>query len=228
MRYRAIVFDYDGTIIDTERVIFTCWQEVFREHGLDLPLSDWAHVVGAASDAADPYAMLARRLGRDVDRHAVERRRRPREMELLAAEPPRPGVASLLREAKQAGLKIGLASNSPLAWVIRGLDAAGLAGLFDTVCTPDDGALPKPDPALYRLAVQRLGVAPSQAIAIEDSPHGANAALGAGLCCVVVPGELTRDQVFPPGAIRLETLEGLDVAGLVARCASNRAKGDGS
>jgi len=216
MRYRAIVFDYDGTMVDTERAIFRCWQEVFREHGLDLPLSDWISVVGAATGAVDPYEMLARRLGRPVDRRAVEPRRKVRERELLAAEPLRPGVAELIRDAKQQGLKLGLASNSSYAWVERGLSSFGLLDLFDAICTPDDGALPKPDPALYQLAVRRLGVAPCEAIAIEDSPHGAAAALQAGLACVVVPGELTRAHAFPPACARIDSLEGVRVRDLVA------------
>jgi len=222
MKYKAIVFDYDGTIVDTERVVYACWRGVFRDHGIDLPLSDWIHAVGAASDAVDPYAMLCQRLGRPVDRSAVESRRRTLEKELLAKEPLRPGIAGLIQEAKHRGLKIAVASNSPYPWVARGLSSYGLVHLFDAVCTPDDGVPPKPDPALYLLAAERLGVTPVEAIAIEDSPHGAAAAMAAGLFCVVVPSELTRDREFPPGCAVKDSLEGMSVDELAALGSESR------
>ncbi|MFS8572415.1 MAG: HAD family phosphatase [Clostridia bacterium] len=216
MPYKALVFDYDGTIVDTERAVFISWQELFREHGLELPLADWDDAVGAAADAVDPYAMLAQRLGQPVDRLALEVRRRAHEKKLLGNEPLRPGVAALIQDAKAQGLLLGMASNSSYRWIEEGLAPYGLLEQFDTVCTPDDGVPPKPDPALYRLAVERLGVAPSEAVAIEDSPHGAAAARAAGLACVVVPSALTKGRAFPEGCIVIDTLEGMSARRLIA------------
>lgn len=216
MPYKAIVFDYDGTIADTERVVYHCWREVFREHGQDLPLSEWVRAVGAASDAVDPYQMLEAKLGMPVDREAIASFRRPLEKKLLTAEPMRPGVRELLLEAHRRGLRLAVASNSPAEWVHNGLSLYGIAHLFQTVCTPDDGVSPKPAPDLYLLAAERLGVAPSEAIAVEDSPHGAAAALAGGLACVVVPSELTEDRAFPEGCVRLPSLEGVSLDRLLA------------
>lgn len=215
MPYKAIIFDYDGTIVDTERVVYACWREVFREHRQDLPLSEWAEVVGAASDAVDPFEMLESKLGRAVDREALDEFRRRMQEEMLAREPLRPGIENLVLEGKRRGVRLGVASNSPEIWVRRGLLSFNIADHFEAVCTPDDGVSPKPSPALYLLAAERLGVPPAQAIAIEDSPHGAAAALAAGLVCVVVPGELTQEHTFPPGCIRLQSLEGIGVDRLI-------------
>lgn len=216
MSYKAIIFDYDGTIADTERVVYRCWREVFREHGQDLPLSEWAQVVGAATDAVDPYQMLEAKLGTPVDREAVAASRRALEKELLTAEPMRPGVRELILEAHRHRFRLAVASNSPARWVYDGLSLYGIAHLFHTVCTPDDGVSPKPAPDLYLLAAQRLAVAPSEAIAVEDSPHGAAAALAGGLACVVVPSELTADRGFPERCVRLATLEGVSLDRLLA------------
>lgn len=215
MPYRAIIFDYDGTITDTERVVYHCWREVFREHGQDLPLSEWAEVIGAATDAVDPYQMLEKRLGKPVDREAIAAFRRPLEKAMLAAEPLRPGVYDLMREAHRRGFRLAVASNSPAQWVNDGLAHHRIDHLIQAVVTPDDGVASKPAPDLYLLAARRLSVLPGQAIAIEDSPHGAEAALAGGLACVVVPGELTQNHAFPDGCIRLPSLEGVSLDQLV-------------
>lgn len=216
MPYHAIIFDYDGTIVDTERIVYTCWREVFREHRQDLPLSEWAQAIGAASDAVDPYQILETKVGKALDRAAISAQLHRRHREMLADEPLRPGVHDLLLEAKRRGVRLAVASNSPAKWVNEGLSLYGIADLFETICTLDDGVLPKPAPDLYLLAAERLGAAPSQAIAIEDSPHGASAAIAGGLACVVVPGELTQDHTFPSGCLRLSTLEGVDLDRLIA------------
>lgn len=218
MHYLGIVFDYDGTIVDTERVLYDCWREVFREHGQDLPLDEWIQCVGAATDTIDPYQMLETKTGRPIDKSAIDAFRRPLEREMLAKEPMRPGVLDLIEDAKRRGLKLAVASNSPAEWVIGGLNSLGIAHHFESVCTPDDGVDPKPSPALYRLAVERLGIPPHHAIAVEDSPFGARAAIDAGLTCVIVPSALTKGESFPSEGIVLETLEGFDVDRFVDRC----------
>lgn len=215
MPFLGIVFDFDGTIVDTERVIYDCWREVFRKYGHDLPLEAWVQYVGAATGAIDPYQMLEMRLGRPVDRVEVDAYRRPLEKEMLAKEPMRPGISELIEDARRKGLRLAVASNSQEPWVTRGLEALGIAHHFETVCTPDDGVDPKPSPALYLLAVERLGIPPGRALAIEDSPLGAQSAVAAGLTCVVVPSALTKHESFPPQCVILDTLEGLDIDQLV-------------
>lgn len=213
---RALLFDFDGTILDTESACYRAWAEVYSEYGAELPLSRWAAAVGTTADAFDPMAYLEELLQRKLDRERIEAARRKREQELIACEPLRPGVRSLLFEAKARGLKVGVASNSSRAWVEGHLLAHGLLEPFETLCTADDTERLKPAPDLYRLALERLDVAPADAVAIEDSPSGATAALAAGVWCVVVPNEITRDFTFPPAHLRLPSLEGVRLDALIS------------
>lgn len=213
---KAILFDFDGTIVDTESACYRAWAEVYSAHGVELPLSRWAAAVGTAAGAFDAMGYLEGVLQRSLDRERIETARRRREQELIACEPVRPGVRSLLLEAKQRGLKLAIASNSSRTWVEPLLRAHGLFEPFDTLCTKDDVARVKPAPDLYLLALDRLGVKPTEAVAIEDSPSGATAALAAGVWCVVVPNEITRTFDFPPAHVRLPTLEGVRLDDLIS------------
>lgn len=211
---KAIVFDFDGTIIDTEQAVLEAWREVFDAHGCPVPMERWGEVVGTATRTFDPYAYIEERIGKKVDRRQVDAARRRRELELIAHLEPRPGVVRLLEEARSNGIKVGLATNSHQAWVDMHLGAAGLLDAFHAFATADDVAAGKPDPAVYRLAVRRLGVLPHEAVAVEDSPHGALGALRAGLICIVAPGEVTRHMQFPEVHAIWDSLEAVRLSDL--------------
>jgi putative hydrolase of the HAD superfamily len=208
---RAIVFDLDGTIVDTETPWYTAAGELYARHGLRLEFADWARGIGTASTAFDPLTHLERLLGHPIDREALAAQYRGRVEALLADAALRPGVRELLDAAEARGLALALASSSSRPWVLARLAPFGLLPRFAAVCTREDVMAVKPDPALYRLAVDRLGVSPAEALAIEDSPHGATAALRAGLACVVVPNPTTAPLPVPTGARRLDSLAELDL-----------------
>lgn len=216
---KAIVFDLDGTIVDTETTIYEAWRTVYQEFGTDLPLADWAPTIGSNERIFDPCADLARRSGRPVDCDAVTERARAENRRRRAGLDTLPGVRELIVAAQAQGLALAVASSSPREWVEGYLAALGLRQAFACVRTADDVARTKPDPALFRSAVDGLGVAPAEALAIEDSPNGALAAQLAGLHCVVVPGPLTRDLPFVPVALRLESLADLDLPALLRQLA---------
>ena len=115
---------------------------------------------------------------------------------------PREGVTELIAEAKEAGLALAVASSSTFAWVNGHLDRLGLLSSFDALCTRDDVEETKPNPALYQLAVERLGVEPQEAFAIEDSPNGVTAAKAAGLRCVAAPEPAHRGHGPAPRGLR--------------------------
>lgn len=220
---KAIVFDFDGTVVDTESAVYAAWRELYEEHGGELPLERWVDVVGAAGQVFDPYKELESQIGRELDRTALEPLRRKRELDLVALERPRPGVLEILEEARERGLKVGLATNSRTDWVETHLQALGIRACFEAVATADDVERGKPDPALYALAARRLGVRPEDALAIEDSPSGALGAVRAGLVCLVVPSPLTRDLAFPMAHAVWKTLAGAGVDELAALWRSVRS-----
>lgn len=220
---KAIIFDFDGLILDTESPEYQSWQEIYAEHACALPLSKWGQLIGTAN-TFDPYAYLAEQSGRAVDRPSLQAKHRGRVAELIENLSPLPGVEAYIADAKQIGLRLGVASSSRRAWVEGHLTRLGLVHHFDAITCADDVEQVKPDPALYLKAAERLGVAPSQAIALEDSPNGALAAKRAGIYCVTVPNALTQQLVFAAGDMRLSSMDSLSLGALLEQI--NTAKGN--
>ena len=205
-RFEAVVFDFDGLIADTERVEHESWQAAWAHHGVALPLDLWVTCIGTV-DVFDPQVELERRLGRPVDGEELAAVRRARRDELLAELDVLPGVRDRLDEAHVLGWRTAIASSSSIAWVSRHLDTFGLADLFMALSCYDGSVPAKPSPDLYLGALATLGVAPSLALAFEDSPHGIAAAKAAGMVCVAVPHGLTRDLDMSAADLVIDSLE---------------------
>jgi HAD superfamily hydrolase (TIGR01509 family) len=192
MAVRAVIFDFDGLIVDTESPHLEAWREVFDAHGAELTFEAWAACIGT-SGAFDPAEHLEQLLGRSFDRASIRRRTHARYLELLASAEPREGIVDWITGAQRAGLPLGVASNSSRRWVADGLARVGLVERFEVIVGCDDvGGRGKPAPDVYLEAVRRLGADPDVALAVEDSPHGVRSAKDAGLWCVAVPNDLTR------------------------------------
>lgn len=214
---RAVVFDFDGTLVDTEFPEFEAWREIYRAHGRDLPRSVWAQCIGTADSGFDPLTHLRHTLGRPLDEEAVRAAHSRRVRILMDGRGLLPGVAERLDEADALALPLGIASSSTRAWINSWLEKLGLSGRFQALAARDDVARTKPDPALFTLIAERLGVDPAEILAIEDSPNGAAAALRAGMHCVVVPHALTEDLWFPPSVRRIPSLTALSLRSYLAR-----------
>ncbi len=214
---QALIFDFDGTILETEAPDYRSWQEIYAEYGGALPLETWLECVGGGSGIFDPYAYLEGQIGVSVDRQAIRERRAPRYHALVAEEPIRAGVLPLLAECQAKSLRLGIASSSNRSWVEGYLAERDLMHYFDVIRTSDDVDKVKPDPALYRTAAEKLGVSPEMAVAIEDSHNGMLGAKRAGLKCVVVPNPVTESQDFSLADLRLETLDGVTLDSLLKR-----------
>lgn len=217
---RALVFDFDGLIVDTEGPVHQAWSEVYAEHGERLELDFWVTLIGRASNTHDPLGELERRLGRSLDRERLTIRRRVRERELVEAQPVRPGIREWLAEAGRLGLGLGVASSSTREWVGGHLRRLGLDG-WQVIVTREDVARAKPAPDLYLAAVAALGVAPAEAIAVEDSAPGVASAKAAGLACVAVPNPLTAASDLSAADVRVGSLAELPLGELARRLGSD-------
>ena len=203
---RGIIFDFDGTILDTEMPWYRAWQELYGQHGVELALQEWAKVVGTSDDAFDPVTHLEGLTGRAIEREQAEEAVRQRALKLIGEERLRAGFTDLLDAARGRGLRIGLASSSSRGWVHGHLERLGILSDFDAICTADDVLAVKPDPELYLLALKQINVQASEAVAIEDSPNGLRAARAARLACIVVPNDLTSTFAFADPHVRVESL----------------------
>ena len=214
---KAVIFDFDGLIIDTELPEYQSWQEIFQGYGCNLPVPVWSVCIGTSFSGFDPHEYLETQLGRTVDRDRIKVKHHERKMQLVERQETLPGVRDYLDAAQKLGLGIGLASSSRLDWVEPHLSRLGLRHYFEAIRTRDDVAMTKPHPALYRRALADLGVAPGEAVALEDSPNGAMAARRAGIFCVAVPNELTGQLAIEAADLKLTSLEDLPLKELIGR-----------
>ena len=216
---RVLLFDFDGTVVDTESIDLRSWREVFEEHGVELPLDRFALRIGtlAGPNELDELDAL---LAAPCDRDAVQAARRLREQELLELEPIRPGVRRYLDDARRLGLAVAIVSSSPERWIADGLARLGCADGW--ACVVSANGVPeraKPAPTLYAEALQKLGVAADEAVAFEDSPNGILAARAAGIFCVAVPNEVTKRLDLSHADLVVESLEDVPLEELLARFA---------
>jgi HAD superfamily hydrolase (TIGR01509 family) len=182
----AVVFDFDGLLMDTETTMVESWVAEWAHHGMVLDLDDdfWPGHGGDTSTIR--YARLAE-LAPDFDRDASHARRTAFRDRLHASLDFRPGIRNWLLEARELGLRVGIASSSPRKWVVGHLERVGALELFDVIATGDEVDGHKPDPAVYNLALARLELPGQAALAVEDTPHGIVAAAAAGMLTAGIP-----------------------------------------
>src|SRR5207249_5931683 len=164
-------FAIDGLLVATEAPARVVWEELYREHGHELPQDQWATLVGTIGAPFDPFGHLEELVGRPLDEQALSTRRRAREDELTALEDLRPGVEEYFAEAERLGLRTAVVSSSENRWIERHLTRLGrLEGLDAVVAANGDTTRAKPRPDLYVETLELLGLQASEAIAFEDSP----------------------------------------------------------
>lgn len=210
---RALVFDFDGLILDTETPLIDAYARVHATHGVAFDRSIFLQSVGHADYAFDPWHGFSPH----ADRAGLELECRTSKNEILLSRPILPGVVTLLEGAKQAGLRVGLASNSEHSWCDPHLERLGLRHYFDFLACREDVPSPKPEPDLYRLVLNRFGLRGHEAIAFEDSHTGSLAAKRANLWAVVVPNESTAHHDFNHVDLKANSLAELRLEELVRR-----------
>ena len=215
----GLVFDFDGTILDTEDPVYRSWAELWADHGHQLPLDEWQAIIGTAV-GFDPWTELEVRLGTPVD-PALAAVRRARRDELLFANEVRPGVLAWLDAADALGVPVAVASSSPPEWVDGHLVRLRLLDRFAYLCCYDDEVPAKPDPTSYRLACEAIGVDPARSVAVEDSPHGIAAARAAGLYVVALPHPITAGLDLSGAAVVVDSLADLSLADALGSAAGS-------
>jgi HAD superfamily hydrolase (TIGR01509 family) len=225
----AVVFDVDGTLADTERHGHRpAFNQAFADHGLDHEWDEATYgeliaVTGGrrriegflAADGHPDPAEAARVLHLAKTENFLEWVRN-------GPVVCRPGVDALIKNLRDRGVAVGVATTGRRAWVLPLLDRLFGLDTFATIVTGDDVENLKPAPDAYHLAVQRLGLQASRVLAIEDSPPGLAAARAAGLACIVVVNDYTREGTFDGAALLLDDFDGLDARGCEAALSGSR------
>jgi HAD superfamily hydrolase (TIGR01509 family) len=191
---KALIFDFDGLILDTETPEYIAWKDIYQEYRFELPSDEWGKIVGGYGlsnfDAAEHLSLLSQ--GR-LDSASLRARHISESGALILAQPILPGVMDIIHEAKHLGLKLAIASSSPHSWVDGHANRLGILHYFDQVICADDVGIgrTKPNPDLFLAALNQLQVQKEAVVVLEDSPNGIKAAKRAGIFVVVVPNPVT-------------------------------------
>ena len=194
MTLKALIFDFDGLILDTETPEYLVWKNIYQENGFDLPIAKWGSIIGGnGSSDFEPAEELPRLSQGRLDSVSLRARHHSKSNELILSQPILPGVIDLIRAAKESNRKLAIASSSPHSWVDAHMKRLGIFDSFDAIICRDDVAVgrTKPNPDLFLLALNQLQVQRDEAIVFEDSPNGIRAARAAGIFVVAVPNPIT-------------------------------------
>lgn len=196
--FDAIIFDHDGTLIDTETPDFRAWDMLYQEYGTTLTLEHWANVAVGHMDGYNQ--LFAELIHQNGNSHltATSLRQRLESLWLITLENVAlmPGVEVLLEALQKTDYPLAVATASDHAWVNRWLTHFDLQSYFQVVATREDVVNNKPAPDVYLFAAAQLGIKPERCLVFEDSWPGLQAAKAAGMIVVAVPNHVTQSLDF--------------------------------
>ena len=213
---RALIFDFDGTIINSETPVFEGWKQTYAEHGHELPLQRYVEIIGTAAHTFDPHAHLEGLIGRRLDREQLTAERQLKHRAVIYSNDTLPGVRAWIEEATALRMPLAIASSSQQWWVDSNLDRLKLREKFKVLRTREMVAAAKPAPDLFLAALDGLGLKPHEAVVIEDSAHGVTAAKAAGLYTIAVPNPVTAALDFSAADLVVKSLAELPMATALA------------
>jgi HAD superfamily hydrolase (TIGR01509 family) len=213
---KALIFDFDGLIMDTETPKVEAWKAIYADYGQEFPLHIWVReVVGSSVTNFDAAAHLAELTGQELDQPSLHARARAFYLERLGKLPALRGVNDYVNAARRLGLRLAVASCSTHAWVEGYLRQLGLFNDFESIICLEDVRLVKPDPEPFLKTLEALHLRADQALVFEDSSNGVLAARRAGLRVVVIPNPITADASIEPGSLVLSSLADLPLEELL-------------
>lgn len=214
---KAIIFDFDGLIVDTESIWYEAYRDALVEHDFHMTLEHFGQVIGTSSGALD--RLIQENVSMDVNLNTINEKADTLYKEKLLSPTLREGVQSYVDAAKERGLKLAVASSSGRAWVEGYLEKLGILHEFHVIKTREDVERVKPDPALYLEALKALQIESHEAIVFEDSLNGLKAACAAGIKCVIVPNPVTAHLPFEGHAFHLHSMADMQLVDVIEEVA---------
>ena len=208
MTIRAVIFDMDGVLVDSEPFGFEALRRVMTRHGLPYSEEENAEFLGRTT--LDSCRILRERHGLTESAERLAEWYVEGMLEQIGRGPiPMAGVPEVLERVRASGYRMALASSAEVRVIEANLAALSLRPLFEAVVSGTQVARGKPAPDVFLAAADRLGIVPERCLVIEDSRNGLLAAKAAGMRCVVVPCDHTRHQDFSEADHRLAALPDL-------------------
>lgn len=210
-----MIFDFDGTILDSESAEYESHRRFFADHGIELTVDEWCTGIGVVKPKTHWWDWLSSRLAAPPPFDDFRTTTRRYFCEHVVME-PMPGITALVGGLVASGVALAIASSASADWVVGAVETLGLRSVFPVIVTGDQVAMTKPAPDGYHEAARRLGVPEGSCVAIEDSGPGIAAAHAAGMRTVAIPHWLNRTHDFEAADLRVESAADLTVERLAA------------
>ncbi len=224
---RAIIFDCDGTLVDSEPMHYAAWKETLKRHGYELTWEEYIPCMGRPDTLCALF--FAEKIGSDDPDSLLEEKintfAHKQEGEIFPIQHTVDFVRLLILKKDALGLKLGVASAARKEEIVRNLTALGIYEHFDVILSgaddlgdyEDPEGVNKPKPYIYLHAAKLLKLAPEQCIAVEDSHPGVTAAVRAGFFTIAVPNASTCTQDLSHASWKVDSFEGMDLDGFLNR-----------
>lgn len=211
---KAVIFDFDGLILDTETAWFESYREVLKEdHQFDLKIEDFVQCVG--SDDTVLFSYLKENLSSSFQVEDIRGRAKNLHTLKIKEAKALAGVEQCLVDAKRKGLQIALATSSTREWVVNHLTNLNLLSYFDYLITQDDVDRIKPAPDLFLKAIEVLEIQPTEGLVFEDSLNGLIAAQKAQLKTIIIPNPVTKALPFENYHLKLSSMAEMSLSDIL-------------
>ena len=202
---KAVIFDFDGLMVESESIAYQVWCEVLSRYGKNFTKDSYHNMIGREPVKSVDYLIETLDLPLS-QKDLLETYWSERTERVCRDVSPMPGLIDLMQFHTDRGFALGVASNSPSRYVLEVLESIDLSQYFGCVRCREDVAQGKPAPDVYLAAAACLDVDHKHCLALEDSPIGLQAALNAGMRCLVVPNENLEGEDFSGAEGRFNSL----------------------